>query len=77
MVMPRPTLPNYDTKFAGFILMCRDAKKSGLEQIVIAHPSAIGDNYEEIVESLSRLAAAGLRLAVARPESPPNSQVQK
>ena len=75
--MARSLPPIYETKFADFIRICRDAKRSGLKEIVVAHPSVIGDSYEEVIESLSRLAAAGLRLAVVQPESPPNSQVQK
>lgn len=41
---------------------------SGLKQVVIATPSVIGDTYAEVMESLSRLAEAGLNLHVAGPE---------
>lgn len=50
--------------------MCEDAKKSGTQTVLVAHPSVIGDNYEEITESLSRLAKAGLSLSIAEPEQP-------
>ncbi len=48
--------------------MCDDAKTKGLKAVVVANPSVIGDNYDEIIESLSRLARASLALAIARPE---------
>jgi hypothetical protein len=57
-------------KFADFIHLCQEAKKSGLQQVLVAHPSVIGDNYDEVVESLSRLAVAGLGLAIAGDEPP-------
>lgn len=69
--MPRNAPPNYEQKFADFIRLCRESKKSGVKQVVVASPSVIGDNYDEIIESLSRLAEAGLALQVADPESPP------
>jgi dihydrodipicolinate synthase/N-acetylneuraminate lyase len=70
MVMPRPDPHGYEVKFAEFIRMCEDAKKSGAQTVLVAHPSVIGDNYEEIIESLSRLAKAGLSLSIAEPEQP-------
>lgn len=66
--MPRFTPPNYETKFADFIRLCRDAAKSGVKQVVIANPSVIGDTHDELIESLSRLAEAGLGLNIAAPE---------
>lgn len=66
--MPKPPPIGYTVKFEGFIRMCDDAKKTGLQQVAVAHPSVIGDNYDEMVESLSRLAKAGLSLAIAKPE---------
>jgi sugar-specific transcriptional regulator TrmB len=66
--MTRSLPPDYETKFADFIRMCRDAKRSSLKEIVVAHPSVIGDNYEEIIESLSRLAEVDLSFHAAKPE---------
>jgi dihydrodipicolinate synthase/N-acetylneuraminate lyase len=66
--MPRSLPLNYETKFAEFIRMCRDAKQSGLKVIMVAHPSVIGDNYEEVIESLSRLSEANLSFHAAKPE---------
>ncbi|MFA5264453.1 MAG: hypothetical protein WC378_11565 [Opitutaceae bacterium] len=69
VAMPRVTPPNYQTKFADFIRLCRKSQADGVQQVVIASPSIIGDNYEEIIESLSRLAEAGLGLQIAGPET--------
>jgi hypothetical protein len=55
----------YEKKFADFIQLCADAKTKGLSQVVIPYPWVIGDNYDEVMESLSRLATAGLSLHIA------------
>jgi hypothetical protein len=55
----------YEVKFADFIRLCLDAKAKGLSQITVAYPWVIGDNSEEVIESLSRLADAGLSLHIA------------
>ena len=54
----------YEQKFAEFIEACEEAKSSGAEILMIANPEALGDTYEEIVESLNRLADAGLNLSI-------------
>lgn len=58
---------DYEKKFGDFIRMCAQAKSDGLTEVLIAYPWVLGDNYEELVESLSRLAAAGLGLRIASP----------
>jgi len=68
--MPRSTPPDYDSKFADFIRLCAESQKSGVKQLVVASPSVIGDNYAEIIESLSHLAESGLALSIAEPEPP-------
>ena len=68
--MPRQTPREYEKKFAEFIRLCQDARVSGVKQVVVATPSVIGDTRDEMVESLSRLAEAGLTLQVAQPEPP-------
>lgn len=55
----------YEKKFADFIKLCSHAKAKGTAEIVVAFPWALGDTYEELIESLSRLADAGLRLHIA------------
>ena len=58
------TPSDYEKKFAGFIRLCTEAKANGVSQVMIAYPWVIGDNYEEVMESLSRLADAGLSLNI-------------
>jgi hypothetical protein len=67
--MPRTTPHDYEKKFAGFIKLCLDSKKSGVKQIVISNPAVIGDTHEELIESLSRLAEAGLSLHITDAEA--------
>lgn len=51
----------YQQKFADFIRMLAEMKE---KLVVIHHPEVIGDTYEEIVESLNRLADAGKQLSI-------------
>jgi hypothetical protein len=48
------TPPGYEQKFAGFIRMCAEATANGVREVKVASPSAIGDTYEEVIESLFR-----------------------
>ena len=50
----------YVKKFSGFIEICEKAKQDNIPQVIIHHPSVLGDTYEEVIESLSRLADAEL-----------------
>lgn len=59
--MPR----DYEQKFEDFIRLCAEAKFKRIGHVIIARPSEIGDTYEEVMESLSRLADAGLALHIA------------
>ncbi len=59
------TPPGYEKKFADFIKLCADTKAKGIAEIVVGYPWVLGDNYDEMVESLSRVADAGLCLRVA------------
>jgi hypothetical protein len=54
----------YEQKFSGLLQLCEDAKRGRVDAIVIHHPEVLGDTYEEMVESLNRIAAAGLKLAI-------------
>ena len=55
----------YVKKFSHFIEMFEKAKQDNTHQVMIDHPSVLGDTYEEVIESLSRLADAELSLCVA------------
>ncbi len=59
------TPPGYERKFADFIKLCSEAKSAGTEQVMVGYPWVLGDTYEELIESLSRLADAGLSLHIA------------
>jgi hypothetical protein len=58
------TPAGYEKKFDGFIRLCAEAKANGTNDVIVAFPWVLGDNYEEIIESLSRLADAGLTLHI-------------
>jgi hypothetical protein len=65
-------VPEYEKKFADFIRMCSELKAKGVPQIVVASPTALGDTYAEMIESLSRIADAGLTLHIAAREPRPS-----
>ena len=54
----------YKKKFAGFISICEKADPSGQDVLIIDHPEVIGDDYDEIVESLNRISDANFCLAI-------------
>ena len=54
----------YEQKFAGFISVCEKANPSENDVLIICNPEALGDDYEELVESLNRLGDAGFNLAI-------------
>jgi len=54
----------YERKFASFLSMIEESKKNGVNSVIVAWPSVLGDNYGEVIESLSCLAEAGLSLHI-------------
>jgi len=62
--MPRTIPPGYEIKYAEFIRLCAKARADNVGHVLIAQPWVLGDTYDEIIESLSRLAEAGLALHV-------------
>ncbi len=54
----------YEKKFSDLIEMCEKARQDNIPQVIVHHPSVLGDTYEEVIESLSRLADAGLTLCI-------------
>jgi hypothetical protein len=63
--MPCTIPPGYESKYATFIRLCAKARADNVGHVVIAAPWVLGDTYDEIIESLSRLAEADLALRVA------------
>lgn len=60
-------LSHHEQKFAGFLRALEESRpqtQDGVRNLVIAFPQILGDTYEEIIESLSRVAAAGMSLHV-------------
>ena len=51
----------YETKFADFIRMLAETPE---ETVIVHHPGVLGDDYDEIIESLNRLADAGKKLVI-------------
>jgi len=62
----RGAVAPYEQKFAGLIRLCESAGTEGIRNIVVTWPWVIGDNYEELMESLSRIADAGLVLHIVK-----------
>lgn len=61
----------YQEKFEGFLKAIQDGQAKGADTLLIATPWVIGDTYEEVLASLTHLAAAGLALQVIQgPEEP-------
>lgn len=56
---------NYDEKFAGLVRLCESEKARGADFLMVTHPQVLGDTYEELVESLNRIADAKLKLFIA------------
>jgi hypothetical protein len=59
----------YETKHKDFLQRLKDAQANSITLIVISEPQELGDTYEEMVESLNRLAQADLNLAILPPEA--------
>lgn len=51
----------YEQKFSDFLFLLRATNE---ENIIVHHPQVLGDSYEELVESLDRLADAGKKLVI-------------
>lgn len=54
----------YDKKFSNLIKLCEKTKAEGIHNIVVTWPWVIGDTYDEMIESLSRFADAGVVLHI-------------
>lgn len=55
-------------KFEGFYRVLRKAQEDEVDVVMIHHPAVLGDNYEELVENLDRIAAAGVALSIVPPK---------
>ena len=55
----------YEQKFSALFTLCKESESGAFEVVIISHPEVLGDNYEEMMMSLSLLATAKLLVAVA------------
>jgi hypothetical protein len=53
----------YERKFAGLIRLC-ETIPPGVKNVVVSWPWVLGDTHDELIESLSRLADAGLSIHI-------------
>ncbi len=51
----------YEEKFADLIEACNNPPA---EVFIVANPHVLGDDYEELVESLNRIADSGMKLCI-------------
>ncbi len=56
-------------KFKKFLQRLKEAKANSVTLIVIGEPQELGETYGEMVESLNRLAALDLNLAILPEEA--------
>jgi hypothetical protein len=61
----------YEAKFPEFIRMIKETALTGATAVCVHDPETLGGGYDELVESLNRLSAAGLALHIV----PPNERV--
>jgi len=54
----------YEAKFAALLEMIAENAAKGVEGIMVPDPQTLGDDYDELVESLNRLADAKLTLMI-------------
>ena len=53
-----------EEKFREFGNMIIDAQAKKFDEVMVAFPWVLGDNYEELIENLSRIADAGIALRI-------------
>ena len=69
--MAHTTPAGYEQKFEKFIKLIAKGKADGISEMVVSTPWVIGDTYGEIIESLGRLADAGIALCCLQGVSDP------
>jgi hypothetical protein len=67
----------YEQKFANLIKLCEEAKKEGVQNLLVTWPWVLGDTYDEMIESLSRIADAGLALQIVERNPPDKAHLPK
>jgi len=58
-----------ERKFADFDKMISQAKRDGVQVVLVPSPQTLGDNYAELIRNLTKLQAAELSLVIVpRPQ---------
>jgi hypothetical protein len=65
----------YEKKFGNLIKLCDKSNAAGVGNVVVTWPWVLGDTYDEIIESLSRIADAGLVLHIVEGRDPAKSHL--
>ena len=52
----------YEQKFSGLIAAIASAKTEGADVLTVTSAETLGDDYEELIESLKSIARAGIAL---------------
>jgi len=63
----------YERKFGRLIDLCEDARSKQFENLIVAWPWVLGDTYDELLESLSCIADAGLARHIVKDTPTPES----
>ena len=58
-----PTNVSYEEKFDELVRLCKEAPAQA-DAVVMASPQVLGDSYEEVMESLRRIANVGLAIII-------------
>lgn len=54
----------YEKKYQALLRRIQEAKKNGITLFVVSEPQELGDTYDDMIESLNRIADADLNLAI-------------
>jgi hypothetical protein len=57
-------------KFADFDKMVSEAKRNGVQAVLVPSPQTLGDNYEELIRNLTKLQEAELSLVIVPKPKP-------
>ncbi len=53
-----------EQKFADFDRMIAEAKRNGVEAVLVPSPQTLGDTYDELIRNLTKLQEAELTLII-------------
>ena len=59
-----------ERKFANFDKMVSEAKRNGVQAVLVPSPQTLGDNYKELIRNLTKLQQAELSLVIVPKPKP-------